>query len=77
MDANEDSENDTITRYVAEAYKLSQEDSSWIVSNAFIILTMQTGDYELFNTLVTQQLLHPMQLTSRRFRNAGVWMRIA
>ncbi|KAL7287899.1 hypothetical protein TKK_0017962 [Trichogramma kaykai] len=42
--------NDTTTNvstpsvpYVISAFKLTQEDSSWIVSNAFMIFTMQTG----------------------------------
>ncbi|XP_014217379.2 putative ammonium transporter 3, partial [Copidosoma floridanum] len=33
----------TPTYYVASTYQLTKEDSCWIVSNAFIILTMQTG----------------------------------
>ncbi|KAL7286757.1 hypothetical protein TKK_0018906 [Trichogramma kaykai] len=42
--------NDTTTNvstasvpYIISAFKLTQEDSSWIVSNAFMIFTMQTG----------------------------------
>lgn len=42
-DSKSDDSNDTITRYVATPFRLTQEDSTWIVSNAFIILTMQTG----------------------------------
>lgn len=29
---------------VISAYKLNQEDSNWIVTNSFIIFTMQTGN---------------------------------
>lgn len=29
--------------YVTSAYNLNQEDSNWIVTNSFIIFTMQTG----------------------------------
>lgn len=31
------------TRYIGSPYKLRQDDSNWVVSNAFIIFTMQTG----------------------------------
>ena len=30
-------------RYIASAYNLNLEDSNWIVTNSFIIFTMQTG----------------------------------
>ncbi|XP_033366334.1 putative ammonium transporter 3 [Bombus vosnesenskii] len=33
----------TVKRYLASAYNLNQEDSNWIVTNSFIIFTMQTG----------------------------------
>lgn len=29
--------------YIISAYNLNQEDSNWIVTNSFIIFTMQTG----------------------------------
>ena len=31
------------TPYIGSPYKLNKDDSSWVVSNAFIIFTMQTG----------------------------------
>lgn len=45
MDSQHFEANDTNTtdRYIGSPYKLNQEDSCWIVSNAFIIFTMQTG----------------------------------
>ncbi|XP_011506354.1 PREDICTED: putative ammonium transporter 3 [Ceratosolen solmsi marchali] len=42
-EANNTNITSTTVLYVGSLYKLSQEDSSWIVSNAFIIFTMQTG----------------------------------
>ena len=45
-DTNRNEANDTANGtvpYIASPFKLIQEDSSWIVSNAFIIFTMQTG----------------------------------
>ncbi|XP_077279031.1 ammonium transporter isoform X2 [Temnothorax americanus] len=35
--------NVTVDRYISPLYNLSQEDSSWIVTSSFMILTMQTG----------------------------------
>ncbi|XP_071567758.1 putative ammonium transporter 2 [Temnothorax nylanderi] len=35
--------NVTVYRYISPLYNLSQEDSSWIVTSSFMILTMQTG----------------------------------
>ena len=33
------------TRYIGSPYQLNQDDSNWVISNAFIIFTMQTGKY--------------------------------
>lgn len=36
--------NTSITEtYFVSAYNLNQEDSNWIITNSFIIFTMQTG----------------------------------
>lgn len=35
--------NVTINRYISPLYNISQEDSNWIVTSSFMILTMQTG----------------------------------
>lgn len=46
MEFENNSLNDTgvnKTRYIGSLYQLSKDDSSWVISNAFIIFTMQTG----------------------------------
>ncbi|XP_020291656.1 putative ammonium transporter 3 [Pseudomyrmex gracilis] len=35
--------NVTVDRYISSIYNLGQEDSNWIVTSSFMILTMQTG----------------------------------
>lgn len=41
MESSSDAQN--TTEYINSAYNMTKEDSNWIISNAFIILTMQTG----------------------------------
>lgn len=36
--------NVTVDRYINNLFNLTQEDSNWIVTSSFMILTMQTGN---------------------------------
>jgi hypothetical protein len=35
--------NITVNRYIGSLYNISEEDSNWIITSSFMILTMQTG----------------------------------
>lgn len=44
MEIGNNETNTSITEtYFVSAYNLNQEDSNWIITNSFIIFTMQTG----------------------------------
>lgn len=55
-----DDANDTVTPYIISAYKLTQEDATWIISNAFIILTMQTGIHNTHTFIFLQHNIPDM-----------------